>query len=209
MELYIIRKFQLLYWITLVIFIFDYLNYTCYFTLTEHAIVTNPICKLMLFIIVRFNLNIKYIVIFINTLYECVFLYLSLYYLVNPNIICDNWGIYYRGWFNIINIYILHLLYIKLHIIDLQNIPNTITLSNTILENSINETAFINTIVPNNTWQCSICLSYSGIAIKLPCNHIVHKECIIDWTNSGQPNSTKCPLCRQLLPIYNIVLSQL
>jgi hypothetical protein len=46
-----------------------------------------------------------------------------------------------------------------------------------------------------NDKECCICFIeyYNGIDLHmLPCNHIIHKECIMEWYKK----SMSCPLCR-------------
>ena len=47
--------------------------------------------------------------------------------------------------------------------------------------------------------SCSICnndFSESQILIKLPCNHIYHKRCLIDWFREG---GNYCPICKETI----------
>ncbi|GAA0148171.1 hypothetical protein LIER_07690 [Lithospermum erythrorhizon] len=48
--------------------------------------------------------------------------------------------------------------------------------------------------------SCSICMEDFGLgslADKLPCKHLFHKSCIVEWLN----RSNTCPLCRFKLPV--------
>ena len=48
--------------------------------------------------------------------------------------------------------------------------------------------------------DCSICLnnlSKNQKIIKLNCNHLYHKECIINWFKKDNENT--CPLCRIII----------
>lgn len=68
--------------------------------------------------------------------------------------------------------------------------PNEETALSTFTVNITNEQ-----VIPTNE-SCSICLeSYSEVkpGIKIECNHIFHKECIVEWLI----NNETCPLCRQ------------
>lgn len=52
---------------------------------------------------------------------------------------------------------------------------------------------------PNNR-QCCICLEDNNVndrVIRLPCSHIYHKACIVDWLSN---HSCTCPTCRYELP---------
>lgn len=47
--------------------------------------------------------------------------------------------------------------------------------------------------------SCSICnndFSESQTLIKLPCNHIYHKRCLIDWFREG---GNYCPICKETI----------
>jgi hypothetical protein len=35
--------------------------------------------------------------------------------------------------------------------------------------------------------------------VALACNHEICRDCVQEWSESGQPNANKCPLCRQLM----------
>lgn len=68
----------------------------------------------------------------------------------------------------------------------------------------INLTKFLNNLEylnSNQTQQeCSICLESNekdNCFGKLPCNHIFHVTCILQWVNK---NNKTCPICR--VPIF-------
>ena len=47
--------------------------------------------------------------------------------------------------------------------------------------------------------RCAICLvDYvnSDYLCRLPCCHVFHHACIVQWLNIGSMNTCKCPLCR-------------
>ncbi|KAE8692616.1 Detected protein of unknown function [Hibiscus syriacus] len=46
-----------------------------------------------------------------------------------------------------------------------------------------------------NTMHCAVCrdeFEVGGEAIKLPCKHLYHQDCIVSWMNI----KTTCPICR-------------
>jgi hypothetical protein len=208
---YIRIRFNLLLYITVFMFFLDFMSGRCYLTERSIAIVTNPVLKLILYCSIDLELKIKYIILLINILYEFIFICLSLYNLVTiPNTTCDNWFVYYRFLFNIVNIRIIYCIFNYIHVVDLRIFlyqrtldiiqEQSVTISNEVTDNSISPLSFTSVIVPIDTWQCCICMSYRGTSIKLPCSHIVHYLCIIAWQNSGQSNANTCPLCRTAIP---------
>lgn len=57
-------------------------------------------------------------------------------------------------------------------------------------------------IAANESPECSICLSELVIgqpALRIPCGHLYHEECVEDWLKK----SNECPVCRFELPTDN------
>ncbi|XP_021300613.1 E3 ubiquitin-protein ligase RNF181-like [Herrania umbratica] len=53
---------------------------------------------------------------------------------------------------------------------------------------------------------CSVCLEEMSTemeARRLPCSHIYHAACIVEWLK----NSNKCPLCRYNMPVVDFDLN--
>ena len=51
--------------------------------------------------------------------------------------------------------------------------------------------------------ECPICLNNMDISVPLPCGHIFHGDCILDWIDRKR----NCPICR--LPLeWSIVLKK-
>lgn len=217
MTTYINRRLKLLFHISLFMFWFDFISDKCYFKERQANIAISPVIKIMLFFSINLQLPVKYIISCMNILYEIIFLYISLYYLLCTDTHnCDIWFVHYRWVFNIINIYLIHSMAVYLHradiaIIayeeDIERVAEYTEASLSSNNNRSNIISIISTIIPDNTWQCCICLSYEGIAIKLPCDHIVHQECMRAWANSSQSSSPNCPLCRRDLsrPIIQVI----
>ena len=58
----------------------------------------------------------------------------------------------------------------------------------------------------NSSEDCSICLKVpkeKDIINKLPCKHIFHKECIVEWLSK----INTCPLCRSQFPKESFLTS--
>merc|ERR1719277_2434427 len=54
-------------------------------------------------------------------------------------------------------------------------------------------------IAANEGTECSICLDElvaGEPALRIPCGHLFHEECVKDWLNK----SNECPVCRFELP---------
>ena len=52
--------------------------------------------------------------------------------------------------------------------------------------------------------QCSICVEdMDSNIVTTQCGHKFHRWCLIEWQNSGQPQSNTCPICRQPLVEQN------
>ena len=91
------------------------------------------------------------------------------------------------------------------NIINIQD-PYTIYEEETDEINDVNLTKFLNNIEYLNSNQngceCSICLESNkrdDCFGKLPCDHIFHVTCILQW---GYKNNTTCPICRT--SIFNL-----
>lgn len=55
----------------------------------------------------------------------------------------------------------------------------------------------------NESNECSICIDEMNIgqeAIRIPCGHLYHEDCIKDWLGK----SNECPVCRYELPTDNV-----
>jgi hypothetical protein len=76
------------------------------------------------------------------------------------------------------------------------NDDNIEIITHTLKDDIINKINNLNYI--NQSLECNICLDNNNI-IKLDCNHIFHKECIIKWINQDINTSNKCPTCRQII----------
>jgi len=55
--------------------------------------------------------------------------------------------------------------------------------------------------------SCSICWEDfnwdNGVAVRLPCGHILHDECCLNWMNSASENRNACPMCRTVFCLHN------
>tara|TARA_Y100000389_G_C17465186_1_gene524856 strand:+ start:2516 stop:2845 length:330 start_codon:yes stop_codon:yes gene_type:complete len=89
-----------------------------------------------------------------------------------------------------------------LNIINIQD-PYTIDeeeideISDTNLTKLLNNIDYLNS--NQNEYECSICLESNekdNCFGKLPCNHIFHVTCILQW---GYKKNTTCPICRAII----------
>ena len=61
------------------------------------------------------------------------------------------------------------------------------------LGNKLNKYSY--TLLDDNDFECSICLVGSNTnLIKLTCDHVFHKKCMVKWLEIGKA----CPLCRNI-----------
>ena len=55
--------------------------------------------------------------------------------------------------------------------------------------------------------SCSICWEDfnwdNGVAVRLPCGHMFHEECCLNWMNTASENRNACPMCRTVFCLHN------
>jgi hypothetical protein len=61
------------------------------------------------------------------------------------------------------------------------------------LKSSIEE---LETVIGETEKKCDICYENYTIGIRMPCLHMLHRECILDWLE----RTNSCPYCRFQLP---------